>query len=98
MRRMWGCDEPTRDPVFATTGKKWYRCPTAVLVEDRSRFVSVSAFLDSYLCFDESGRFPVEGGWLDQTAAWCAAVAVVRIERSRWERIQNEYLESKQNG
>ena len=60
-----------------------YRCPEHILGLSGARWVR--DVVDTYVQYDTRSTLPVEGAWLDQSSSWCEAVAIIDMERGRYD-------------
>jgi len=66
------------------------QCPTAII---RKGAEWIGPLFAAYHAFDQHGVLPSGGAWLDQTAQFHHAVAVIGSERARWDRIEAAHWE-----
>lgn len=97
LRREWGCDGLARRDLYeigcsrcdgtdggcsACKGRGsvgMRKCPGRLL----ERRPDVARALDAYMQLDARSVLPAEGGWLDQSAAFVDACAIIEQERNR---------------
>ncbi len=96
LRARWGCDEPTTEPTTDIrpcpfcAGKRadcehchgsnvveLYRCPNAMVGDHEFDLVMLAQHV-------EQGRLPDAGGWLDQSATFCAVFPTLLREIAAW--------------
>lgn len=70
------------------------RCPSSLIAEGAPADVqTVATFLRTYAEYDSRNVLPSPGGFADQAASWCAAVAIADQERARWEKKRQDEMQ-----
>lgn len=93
-RIAWGCDAPTKSPVFTTPGRQWFRCPSSVVdeaPEDVRR--RVRRAFDLYYEYDGRGVLPCAGGVVDQPSTLMEAFRCIDAEKAHWEGLLEKHRE-----
>ena len=72
------------------------RCPSSIIAEAPTHLrVQVDLLMRSHRHYNERSVLPVEGGWLDQSRSYLAAVDLIDSERAYWDGVRVEHLERK---
>jgi hypothetical protein len=102
LRRQWGCDEPTAEPVVFLDP-----CPWCEAKRDDCEHCGGSGKAPVHRCphalvtrdelelvqacaLVEQGHLPERGGWQDQPAAFVQAYPLVMREVQHWRRVAQE--------
>lgn len=112
-RKQWGCDEPSKRPVFHApcechgtspecrkcdgNGRVAYHRCPSALIAGRDTHEIYFA-LTAYAQYQRNGTLPCAGGWLDQPEWFEDYVLAFDRQRVHWEKVMHEAMEKEAKG